>query len=112
MRSAPLAKAPGFGGYDSYDTFSAAQQQEFAKWYASKYTEADKKKPETKEQKFSAPDGYDDRFDHFVNFFDAIRTGKKVVEDATFGLRAAGPAVLANDSYEKKKIINWDAKAM
>jgi predicted dehydrogenase len=112
MRAAPLAKAPGFGGYDSYTTFSETQQKEFAKWYGEKYTDADKKRPEVKEQKFSAPDGYDDRYDHFVNFFTAIRTGGKVVEDATFGLRAAGPAVLANESYFSKKIINWDAKAM
>jgi hypothetical protein len=112
MRRAPLAKAPGFGGYDSYGTFSEAQQKEFAKWYESSYSQADKKRPEPREQKFSAPDEYDDRYDHFVNFFDAIRTGKKVVEDASFGLRAAGPAVLANESYFSQKVVNWDAKAM
>ncbi len=112
MRNAKLAKAPGFDGYDSYSTFSAAQQKEYAQWYEKHYTAEDKKEPKPTEKKFSAPNDYDDRYDHFVNFFEAIRTGKKVVEDATFGLRAAGPAVLANLSYEKSKIINWNPDTM
>ena len=112
MRNAKLPKAPGFGGYDSYFTFSEAQQKEYTEWYSKKYSEEDKRAPKTNEQKFAAPEGYDDRYDHFVNFFESIRTGKKVVEDATFGLRAAGPAVLANLSYEKSKIINWNPDTM
>lgn len=112
MRSAKLPKAPGYGGYDSYFTFTEQQQKDFAKWYDSQYPEADRKRSEPVEKKYAAPQGYDDRYEHFVNFFEAIRSGKAVVEDATFGLRAAGPAVLANLSYEKKKIINWDPVKM
>jgi predicted dehydrogenase len=112
MKNAKLPKAPGFGGYDSYSTFSEQQQKDFAKWYATQYTESDKKGTPPTETKFAAPVGYDDRVDHFANFFEAIRSGKKVVEDSTFGLRAAGPAVLANLSYEKKKIINWNPDTM
>jgi len=112
MKNAKLAKAPGYGGYDSYGTFSAAEQKAFAEWYDKKYTEAERTAPKPTEQKFAAPDAYDDRYDHFVNFFESIRTGKKVVEDATFGLRAAGPAVLANLSYEKSKVIHWNPDTM
>jgi len=112
MKNAKLAKAPGYGGYDSYGTFSAAEQKAFAEWYDKKYTEAERTAPKPTEQKFAAPDAYDDRYDHFVNFFESIRTGKKVVEDATFGLRAAGPAVLANLSYEKSKVILWNPDTM
>jgi hypothetical protein len=41
-----------------------------------------------------------------------MRTGKPVVEDATFGFRAAAPALACNDSYFQKKIINWDPENM
>ena len=33
---------------------------------------------------------------------------KAVVEDATFGFRAAAPALACNESYFSKKIIHWD----
>jgi len=48
------------------------------------------------------------RHDHFYNFFTAIRENGKVIQDPTFGLRAAGAALLANESYYKKKLVQWD----
>jgi predicted dehydrogenase len=51
-------------------------------------------------------------YDHFNNFFTAIRTGKPVVEDAVFGLRAAAPALACNQSYYEKRAIHWDPIAM
>jgi predicted dehydrogenase len=47
-------------------------------------------------------------YDHFTNFFAGVRTGKAVVEDSTFGFRAAAPALLCNNSYFDNKIIKWD----
>lgn len=47
-------------------------------------------------------------YDHFTNFFNGVRNGKKVVEDATFGFRAAAPALLCNDSYFEEKTVRWD----
>ena len=61
---------------------------------------------------FSVPPGYDSRFDHFVNFMDAIREGKKVFEDATYGFRAAAPSLLSNVSYMQKAICKWDPETM
>ena len=57
---------------------------------------------------FAAPEGYDDRLDHFRNFFAAVRSRKPVVEDALFGLRAAAPSLLCNLSYEKSRPVAWD----
>lgn len=51
-------------------------------------------------------------YDHFVNFFTAIRTGGKVVEDATFGYRAAAPALLCIDSYNQDRAIAWNPEKM
>ncbi|MCH7415102.1 Gfo/Idh/MocA family oxidoreductase [Belliella sp. R4-6] len=47
-------------------------------------------------------------YDHFGNFFHAIRTDGEVAEDPVFGFRAAAPALLCNDSYFQNKFINWD----
>ncbi|MEK6631271.1 MAG: Gfo/Idh/MocA family oxidoreductase [Acidobacteriota bacterium] len=51
-------------------------------------------------------------YDHFNNFFTAIRTGSSIVEDAVFGYRAAAPALACNQSYYEKRAIHWDPVAM
>jgi predicted dehydrogenase len=51
-------------------------------------------------------------FDHFMNFFDGVRNGTPVVENATFGLRAAAPALACNNSYFEERIMKWDPEAM
>ncbi|WNJ19988.1 Gfo/Idh/MocA family oxidoreductase [Pontibacter sp. G13] len=51
-------------------------------------------------------------YDHFGNFFHAIRTGGSVEEDPVFGFRAAAPALLCNDSYHQNTFINWDPDKM
>ncbi|MBD0295069.1 MAG: Gfo/Idh/MocA family oxidoreductase [Flavisolibacter sp.] len=107
-----MPEAPGFGGYDSVFTFPKAMQEEMQKEYNARWTEAQKKRPVKEDVVFRAPEGYSDHLDHFTNFFDAIRTNKQVVEDATFGFRAAAPALACNDSYFQKKIIYWDPVKM
>ena len=62
---------------------------------------------EPSEFEYRAPDGYSDRYDHFMYFFDAIRNGTSLMQDSTFGLRACGPALLANISTAKRE-VNWD----
>ncbi|HMA61292.1 MAG TPA: Gfo/Idh/MocA family oxidoreductase [bacterium] len=62
---------------------------------------------------YEAEKGYKGcHYDHFDYFFDAIRKGTDVVEDATFGYRAAAPALACHESYYKKKVIQWDPKKM
>lgn len=103
-----MPEAPGFGGYDSLFTFSKRMQEDMQKEYDAKWTADQRKRPTKEDIVFKAPTGYDDHLDHFTNFFDSIRTGKVVVEDATFGFRAAAPALACNASYFSKNIVHWD----
>ena len=58
---------------------------------------------------FEASDDYKGAdYDHFYNFFEAMRGNKKIVEDTTYGLRAAGAALLSNFSYFEDKAVKWD----
>jgi predicted dehydrogenase len=107
-----LPEAPGFGGYDSVFTFSKSMQDEMQKEYDAKWTEEQKKRKTKEDIIFKVPEGYSDHLDHFTNFFDAIKSGKTVVEDAEFGFRAAAPALACNESYLSKKIIKWDPTGM
>ncbi len=51
-------------------------------------------------------------FDHFMHFFSGVREGTPVTEDASFGLRAAAPALACNDSYFDEKVVIWDPEKM
>jgi predicted dehydrogenase len=107
-----MPKAPGFGGYDAVFTYPKAMQDTLAQQYKQKYSDDDKKAPSKPDINFKAPQGYSEHLDHHTHFFDAVRTGTPVVENAEFGFRAAAPALACNASYFEKKIINWDPVAM
>ncbi len=90
--------------FDSHDPFMEAQ---LAK--AGKVQEDRKKMLPPESFVFHAEEGYKGaHYDHFHNFFTAIRNNSTVVEDAVFGYRAAAPALLCNDSYYSHKPIQWD----
>ncbi|AGA24564.1 Gfo/Idh/MocA family protein [Singulisphaera acidiphila] len=96
-------------GYNSVRTFSNAQQKAFAEKFLAEEAAKGKPKPRASTpEKFVVPNGYDERFDHFVNFFNSVRDKKPVYEDAVFGYRAAAPALLCNDSYRQGRVIGWD----
>ena len=67
---------------------------------------------EPQDLEYKLPEGYSSHVDHWSIFADAIRNNKKVVEDGSFGLRAAGPSLASNNSYFEKRIIQWDPVAM
>jgi len=97
----------------SIDTFSEAQQKAFLEGYRKQYPEPERAElRESAETLYRSPRGYDDRLDHFRNFFEALRAGGRVTEDATFGYRAAAPALLCNMSYREKRVLGWDPLAM
>ena len=41
-----------------------------------------------------------------------MRSRTPVVEDAVFGYRAAGPAILTNHSYFEQRALGWDPEKM
>ena len=58
---------------------------------------------------YTAEEGYKGaHYDHFSNFFRAIREGGTVVENPIFGFRACAPALLCNDSFFQDKFMRWD----
>ena len=107
-----LPKAPGLGGYDALFTYPKAMQETLKKEYEQKYTAEERRKPVKEDITFTVPAGYSEHLDHLTRFYDSVRTGSPVVEDAVFGLRAAAPALACNDSYFQKKIISWDPEGM
>ena len=106
-----IPDAPGYGGWDTYNTFTKAQQADYEKWYNATYPKSYEVQ-EPDELIYRTPDGYNDHLDHWANFFESIRTGKKVVEDAKFGLRAAAPSLATNLSLFEKRIVTWDPENM
>jgi predicted dehydrogenase len=100
-------KTPGYGDWDSFQTFTAAQQKDYEKWYKANYPDPQPEmvNPGTS---YKAPDTYDANVDHHMNFYKGIREKAPIKEDALFGMRAAGPALACNKSLFEKKIINWD----
>ncbi len=95
----------------SLGTFPSAIQEEIRHSHRETYPEDAALRPRG-ETVYAAPSGYSDTYDHFRNFFDAVRTRRPVVEDAAFGYRAAGPAVLTNQSYFERRALDWDPIAM
>jgi predicted dehydrogenase len=106
----PRESEPGY----TIDTFPKAIQEQFLKQYREKYPPRPKVGTASmqNEEKFVAPRGYSDHFEHVRNFIQAVRTRRPVVEDAVFGFRAAGPALLSNLSYFEQRPCQWDPDKM
>jgi len=97
----------------SINSFANATQEKFLAEFRKKYPPVHPAgDPSAEEERYVAPPEYSDSFDHFKNFFEAVRTRRAVVEDAVFGFRAAGAALLANVSYAHSKVVQWDPQGM
>ncbi|MBS1853310.1 MAG: Gfo/Idh/MocA family oxidoreductase [Acidobacteria bacterium] len=105
----PREKEPGY----IVETFLQSTQKEIIANYRKKYPVVHPEgEPPVGYEKYVTPEGYSDSYDHFKNFFAAVRSRKPVVEDAAFGFRAAGAALLSNLSMEKGSSVKWDPDAM
>lgn len=111
LSNAPPEAEPGY----TIGTFPKAVQEQFLKQYREKYPEtrpnADAVRPD-KQLRYQPPEGYDAHREHHRVFYEAVRSRKRPVEDAVFGFRAAGPALLANVSYFEKSVCRWNAETM
>ncbi|MDX1638913.1 MAG: Gfo/Idh/MocA family oxidoreductase [Balneolaceae bacterium] len=100
-------------GYNSVMTFSEEVQKEFEQNYREEHAEIMPSPPALNQrEEFETPNGYDARLDHMVQFFDSIRNGTPVFQDAAFGFRAAAPALLTNRSQQERQVIRWDPDNM
>lgn len=105
----PRERAPGY----TVGSFAYAMQKEFLASYRMKYPVQDTMAGDLRaEEKYVAPPGYSDSYDHLKNFFNSVRSRRPVVEDAVFGYRAAGAALLSNLSYGRQSVVRWDPQEM
>jgi len=105
----PREKEPGL----TVSTFPEAMQDQIESEYNKKYPrEHFSGTPPVAYERYVAPEGYSDSYDHFKNFFASVRSRQPVVEDAVFGYRAAGAALLSNLSIERGAVVRWDPDAM
>jgi predicted dehydrogenase len=103
----PRETEPGY----TIDTFPKAVREQYIKDYRAKYPESNAIQPQS-ETRFNAPSGFNAHLDHHRNFHAALRSRKPFIEDAVFGFRAAGPALLTNTSYVEKRVCSWDPEKM
>ena len=105
----PREKDPGL----TIGTFTEAMQKQIEEAHEKKYPPTHfEGEPPAGYEKFVVPQGYSDSYDHFKNFFASVRSRQPVVEDAVFGFRAAGAALLSNLSYERGTVVHWDPETM
>lgn len=93
--------------------YTEATQEKLRARYEQEQSNARRSSLNTGTTTWQAPRDYKGgHYDHFLNFFTAIRTSKSVIQNPTFGLRAAGAALLANESYFKKQPVQWNPEKM
>jgi hypothetical protein len=108
LNRVPRQNAPGY----TIGTYAETMQKQIIEEYDRKYPANERTSDLGGYEKFAAPQGYADNYDHFKNFFTSVRTRRQPVEDAVFGFRAAGAALLSNLSVERGQVVNWDPDAM
>jgi predicted dehydrogenase len=94
-------------GYNIH-SFSKETQERYLKEWKEKNPDKRKEMSDPELFEYKPPKDYNDMDDHMFFFFDALRRNKQVVEDATFGFRAAAPAILTHQAYYDKKTYYWD----
>ena len=107
----PQDTAPKPETYSTKGWPARLREEYLAKWMADNPQPGPLEYQAVEAETFTAPDGYSDVSAHQANFFDAVRTRKKTIENEKFGNNAAIGCHLANYAYFKNTIATWDANA-
>ncbi len=111
LSNPPKETEPGY----TIATFPKVVQETFLKQYRKQYPQRklspDVMAPEMVQQ-YTPPREHDAHQEHHRAFYEAIRAGTPSIEDAVFGFRAAGPALLANVSYFERRLCSWNPESM
>lgn len=92
------------------DSFPAAMKAAYVKEWHEKHDPVPGHELMLENTVFNGHD-YDDLKPHLLNFFDAVRSRRPVVQDALFGHNAALGCHLANESYFRGTPVYWDASS-
>jgi len=95
----------------STGSFANATQKALREEWDSRHTTFDSRTFQQSNEAFDTS-GVEAQLEHHKNFYRSIRDGRPSVEDPTFGLRAAGPALLTNASLFQQRIMLWDPERM
>ncbi len=107
LSKTPREREPGM----SINTFPAKMQNQYVTEYRKKYpARPPVAELDNEDQKFQMR--ADAHLEHHRNFQNSILYGAKQIEDPIFGLRAAGPALLCNESIYTQQIQHWDPETM
>ena len=90
------------------DSFAESMQKQLTADWQAKHPELSPQNIHPNDAQVFDATGFNAHLEHHKNFYRSIRESQPSIEDATFGLQAAGPALLTNRSYFEKKIVSWN----
>lgn len=108
LRRSPMESVPGM----MIENFSEDIQQEYIEYHQQKYPDPGPQVEEPNEMIYQVRNYVNGTTLHHKTLFDAMRGEGEIVQDATFGLRAAAPALAANKSHFEGQPVHWDPENM
>jgi predicted dehydrogenase len=91
-------------------SFPAKMREEYVSQWRAEHEPPPGREPIEDETVYRGND-WDDVRPHLWNFFQAVKSRRPVAEDAVFGNHAAIACHMANESYFRKKPVQWDAQS-
>jgi predicted dehydrogenase len=109
--SVSFTPQPGVDTSPSYYTnsFPHAMREAYFKQWHEEHDPPPGKEPAPESVSYRSV-SWDELKPHLWTFFQAVRSGKPVTEDAVFGANAAIACHMANESYFRKSAVAFDAK--